>query len=221
MRLRSIPPVTSTGSNRRKTSAPLQGLAHISLGRYMSDMKNRRKNEDDDAWDITRFARSEFNRKPNRKMTVPLVSDTMQEFNDRVALFDDYNEEGDFAIQLQFSGIEFLSDAFTSCSIGSARKSYFIPVHFINNKKESYLLLTTAGDIFEYEVVRDINNCCTGNCFIGNSGKKISKPGEMEFCSNRLFRNEAYIPKILETHDWLTMNVVLTDTLIIVTYKKR
>ncbi len=174
-------------------------------------MMRKRKNENDEAWDITRFARSEFNRKSGGKMSAPVMTATTQKINDRITFVDDYNEKGDFAIVLQLSGTELLSETFTRCSIESIRQSYFIPVHYNNNEKETYLLLSTAGDIFEYEVVRDINNCCTGNCFIGNAREKTLKSGEKEFCSNRLYRNEAFIPKLLETFNWLTMEVVIKE----------
>jgi hypothetical protein len=221
MRLRSIPPVTSTGSDRSKTTSPFRGLAHVSIGRYASDKVKRRKSEDENDWDVSRFARSEFNRKSGGKIPAPVISDITRKINDSIAFVDDYNEKGDFAILLQLHGIALLGDTFTTCSTQSTRQNYFIPVHYNNKEVESYLLLSTAGDIFEYEIVRDINNCCTGNCFIGKAGKKISKPGEKEFCSNRLFRNEVFIPKLLEKFNWRTMEVVIKEGSIVVTYKKK
>jgi hypothetical protein len=221
MRLRSIPPVTSTGNNRSKTPAPFRGLAQVSIGRYVSDRAKRMKNADENSWDVSRFARSEFNRKSGGKLPAPVISDTIRKINDSITLVDDYNEKGDFAILLQLHGITLLGDTFTTCSTESTRQIYFIPVLYNNKAVESYLLLSTAGDIFEYEIVRDINNCCTGSCFIGNPGKKISKPGDKEFCSNRLFRNEVFIPKLLETFNWRTMEVVIKDGCMIVTYKKK
>ena len=44
MKIRTIPPITSTGSNRNRvlnSSARLAGLANKSIGRYMSDMKKK------------------------------------------------------------------------------------------------------------------------------------------------------------------------------------
>ena len=68
MRIRSIPPVTSTGGNRGKTKVHLDGLAHMSMGRYMSEMAKKRDSEEaDTSWDITKFSKSDFNRKSEKK----------------------------------------------------------------------------------------------------------------------------------------------------------
>ena len=135
-------------------------------------------------------------------------------------LFEDYNEGGDFAIILQFNGIECLSDVFTTNTNELLQRSFLIPVSCRISEQGSYLLLTTTGDIFEYEVVRDIKLCCLGECFMGHTQKRITETGEKEFCPNRLFRDEAYIPKLLETYDSLTMHVELKDHRVIVTYKR-
>lgn len=53
MRLRAIPTITSTGNNRRKAPTSLNGLAHMSLGRFISEReKSRRHEEGYDTWDL-------------------------------------------------------------------------------------------------------------------------------------------------------------------------
>jgi hypothetical protein len=221
MRPRCIPPITSTGKNRRKTPVLLNGLAHMSLGRYMSEMaKNRKNGEDYESWSVTKYAKSEFNRKSNKKPISHFCSDSDRKIGCLINTFDDYNEEGDFAISLQFDGIEFLSDVVTTYSDEPAQCSFLLPVSTIRKEKESYLLLTTIGDIFEYEVVRNIQHCCIGDCFMGHSKKAMSKTGEKEFCPNRLFRGEAYIPELMTIYDSTSMHVVLKNNCVIVTYKK-
>jgi len=59
MGVRSIPPITSTGSNRRKISACFNGLAGMSIGRYIDKKKSE---EDDESWDITKHSKSDFNK---------------------------------------------------------------------------------------------------------------------------------------------------------------
>ena len=195
MGVRSIPPITSTGSNRRKTSARFDGLAHMSIGRYMSEMAKNRKAEEDESWNITKYSKSDFNRKSKKKIMTPIIYDTERKINCIIDMFDDYNEEGDFAITLQFSGFKFSSDTFNRVDNHNNTRCYFIPIGF--QEKEPYLYLTTIGDIFEYEVV---------------SYKRYV---------DRLFSNEVYIPKLLQTYDSLSMNVVLKDNCVIVTYKKK
>jgi len=218
MRIRSIPPITSTGKNRSIIPATLPGLAHMSIGRYMSERTKNRKEEEYDSWDITKHAKSEFNRKSKNGISTSIIPIVERKIDCRIELIDDYNEEGDFAVVLKFNEIEFLSDNFTAYSNKSNQSSYFIPL-FYNNNNEYYLLLTTVGDIFEFEIVRDIDQCSIEDCFMGHAKKAISKTGEKEFCPNRLFRDEAYIPKLLEAYDSLSMNVVLKDNCVIVTYK--
>ncbi|MEI7980407.1 MAG: hypothetical protein WCI71_02055 [Bacteroidota bacterium] len=133
---------------------------------------------------------------------------------------ENYNEKGDFAISLRFNGVEILSDDIATYGGEGSRCSFLVPVFFVNREKESYLMLTTVGDIFEFEIVRDIRYCCIGDCFLGYTKKGTSETGEKEFCPNRLFRDEAYIPDLLTTYDSLSMNVVVADSRVIVTYKK-
>ena len=221
MKVRSIPPITSTGKNRRKTPALLQGLAHVSVGRYMFEMARSRKNEEgNEAWSVAKYARSEFNHKPEKKAKAPVHDDFEHRITCQAEMFEDYNADGDFAISLQFKGIEFSGTVVSTYADQHPRRCFMIPVSCKNIEKESYLLLTTIGDIFEYEVVRDVKQCCVGKCFMGHTEKRVTETGEKEFCPNRLFRDEAYIPKLLDAYDSLTMKVVIKDHCVIVTYKK-
>jgi hypothetical protein len=125
----------------------------------------------------------------------PIIYVTERKINCIIDMFDDYNEEGDFAITLQFSGFEFSSDKFNRLDYHNNTRCYFISIGF--QEKVPYLYLTTIGDIFEYEIV---------------SYKRHV---------DRLFSDEVYIPKLLQTYDSLSMNVVLKDNCVIVTYKKK
>jgi hypothetical protein len=195
MRTSCIPPITSTGSNRRRTPARLDGLAHVSIGRFMSEMERNRKTEDDnETWSVTKYARSDFNQKSKKEETTPYIYDTEQKINCITHTFDDYNEEGDFVITLEFSGFEFSGDTFNRIDFHNNTCCYFIPVRF--QGKEACLYLTTIGDIFEYEVV--------------------SYKGSV----TRFFSDEDFIPELLQTYDSSSMRVELAGNYIIITYKK-
>ena len=196
MRPRSIPPITSTGINRKKTSARLEGLAHMSLGRYMSEMsKNNKADEDGETFDLSKYTRSDFNKKSGKKTATTSRFDTRHEKIECIIdMLDDFNEEGDFAISLQFSGIEIAPGKFNRID-NSNTCSYFTAVDY--NGKAAFLILTTIGDIFEYEVVSNIKNM------------------------DRFFGEEAYIPKLLYAYDSFSMNVELKNSCVIITYKKK
>ena len=74
MRPRCIPPVTSTGRNRKRKPVLLHGLAHMSIGRYMSEMSHGIKKENDfESWNLTKHTKSDFNRKSKNRPTIPIV----------------------------------------------------------------------------------------------------------------------------------------------------
>ena len=132
MRPRGIPPLTSTGKNRRKTPALLNGLAHMPLGRYMSEMAKIRKNEEDnESWSVAKYTKSDFTWKSKKETTKPFIYEPDRKITSSIDMVDDYNEDGDFAISLQFTGIEFLSDLVTTYSNESARHCFLIPVSYI------------------------------------------------------------------------------------------
>jgi hypothetical protein len=195
MRLHSIPPITSTGSDRRKTKARLDGLAHMSLGRYMSEREqDKRANDNHESWIAGKYARSDFNQKPEKKIVSSSGYANEQKISCIIDMSDDYNENGDFAITLQFIGFEYSDKKFSRIELPNKIRCYFIPVCF--REKEAYLYLTTVGDIFEYEVVS----------YKGNPA--------------RFFSDEGYIPELLQTHDSTSMQVELVDNYVRVTYTK-
>ena len=221
MRPRCIPPVTSTGKNRKRKPVLLHGLAHMSIGRYMSEMANDIKKENDiESWNLTKHAKSDFNRKSKNRPATPIVYINEQKISCNLIMTDDYNGEGDFAISLQFDGIELFTNTIADHFTESRMSSYLIPVSYQRGNKGSHLLLTTVGDIFEYEIVRDFDHCSMKDCFPGKAGKNISAICQKEFCPNRLFRDEAYIPELLQTYDSMSMNVGFKDACVVVTYKK-
>ncbi len=222
MKVRGIPPLTSTGRNRRATPAPLNGLAHMSLGRYMSEMaRHQRKEEAAESWSVPKYSRPDVNRKHLKQKTVPVIYSIDHKITCIVKMHNDYNEEGDFAISLHFHGIKFASEIVSTCFDEARHRCFLIPVYYSDKAKESSLFLTTIGDIFEFEIVLDINDCCVSDCFLGHTKKAILKNGEKEFCFNRLFRDEAYIPELLQKYDPLSMNAIIKDSNVIVTYKRK
>lgn len=183
-RIRSIPPITSTGSRVRNTSAPLSGLANISIGRYMSEMK--KKNEKDDNFDITKFSKSDFNKKTPSKSTSNIKYEKSEPINcDKTII-----KEKELKVTLEFSGFNFLQEKFKYLE---ATESFFIPVDY---KEDSYLTLTTNGDIIEFEIIYK------------------------EYNFNRSYRDEIYIPELVKIYK-STMNVTLEDKKVIITYKKK
>ena len=172
----------------RNPDARLAGLANISLGRYISEMK-KQSEEDDKSFDITKFSKSDFNKQTIQKKTTPFIPD--EPITCVVDIIEPFNGN-DFAIVLRFNNVEFLSDTFNKID---APNSYMIPVNC--KGKSSYLFIKTTGDIFEYEIVYS------------------------EKAGVRLFYDESYVPKLLKEYNSLSMEVVLNDEIVIVTYKKR
>ena len=183
-RLSSIPPITSTGKNRRKTAASFDGLAHISIGRYMSE-KNR--NIENESWDITKYSKSVFNQKSKNK------NHNVHKIKCVVDILDEYNDDDDFAIILTFSGFDFLSSKFDKSYKNDC--SFYTKVSY--QEATAYLVLTTIGDIFEYEVISDMKS------------------------DKRFFNDEIYIPNLLCNHDPLSMNVEMKNSCLIVSYKRK
>ncbi|MEI6747693.1 MAG: hypothetical protein ACOYMF_14870 [Bacteroidales bacterium] len=154
MRPRSIPPITSTGTNRRKTAARLDGLAHMSIGRYMS---MRRNSDEDESWNITKHVKPDFNKKSKKKISKPIIYDTERKFHCIIDVIDDYNGEGDFGIIMEFNGFKFLDSRFNRTDCGNNSPSYIIAVNYREN--ETYLYLTTNGGMFEYGINNTLDDC--------------------------------------------------------------
>lgn len=185
-KIRSIPPITSTGSRVKNHSAPLSGLANISIGRYMSEMKKRNEDNDQD-FNIGKYSKSEFNKKTPEKSQSPCKDLEIKPIVcDKTILKDK-----ELKIILEFSGFNFLQSSFRYLE---TTKSFFIPIEY---KDDSYLTLTTNGDIFEYEI------------------------NYKECNFNRYHRDEIYIPELLTIYDSSTMNTTIKDKNIIITYKKK
>ena len=158
MRVRSIPPITSTGSNRRKEPARLDGLAHMSIGRYMS--AKRKSEEDNDSWDISKYSKSDFNNRTRRNPAKPSVNKP-EEIKSVTDILHNYNEEGDLAIIIEFNGFEFLSSTFDKTALNPDTFHYYIPVNF--NKKMSSLYLASTGGYFEYKINKAADDCLFGD----------------------------------------------------------
>jgi hypothetical protein len=221
MKVRSIPPITSTGRNTRKTAILHPGLANMSLGRYMSEMARIRKNEDGgEAWGVANFVKSEFNRRPEKKPVQPPPFFSRQNISAKVTLSEHSSEADDYTISLMFAGLVLAGGQVSPYQGELGKPAFMIPVSPGIRDKESYLLLTTIGDIFDYEVVRDVKQCCLGKCLAGYVEQERPGAREKAFCPNRLFRGETYIPGLLEHFDPMSMQVKVQDNLIIVTYLK-
>ena len=194
MKPRSIPPITSTGINRSNQPAKLQGLAHMSLGRYMSEVaKNKRAEEENETWHIPKYTNSGFTEKKKIKDIKQVKHNTLPAINCIISMIDDYDMEGNFAIEMQCKGFEFMSTQFER--IENSSLCYTIPIEYL--KKPATLCIMTVGDIFEYEIV-------------SYNGKIV-----------RICCDEVYIPKLLQTFDSLSMQVLLKDNCVIVTYKRK
>ncbi|NVO02709.1 MAG: hypothetical protein HXX09_08370 [Bacteroidetes bacterium] len=191
MRGRGIPPITSTGSNRNSTPARFDGLAHMSLGRYMS--LNKRSEENDDSWSVPKFSKSDFNLKSKQEVAKPKSDKKEQKIKSIVDVLDNYNEDGDLAIIIEFSGFEFSNTTFTKVDCKSDSSSFSIPINY--KEKESQLFITTSEGFFKYRIKKSQYNC--------------------------LYKDDIFIPKLLKEYDSLSMTATLKNNWIIVTYKKR
>lgn len=222
MRVRGIPPITSTGVNRRKSPARFDGLAHMSIGRYMSERARNIKEEEHDSWNIEKFAKSAFNNKSEKKASKPAIYVAGPKINCSVSIIESY-KESDIAITLKFNDIVFLGDSQPLNSTGIQGTAFFIPVSINKSLEVLFLKLTTIGDIFEYEIVRDIKYCACSdeNCFAHMNAKSGFESKEKKFCPNRIFCDEVFIPSLLEKYNPLSMRVLLKENTVVVTYKNK
>lgn len=190
MRVPGIPPITSTGSNRSKTLARLDGLAHMSLGRYMSI--KRKEEEECESWNITKHVKSDFNKKSEKRKPAPVKYKTEQ-IKSIIDVFHNYNDEGDLAIILEFSGFEFLSSTFNRINNKDETLCYAIPISI--KGKKTRLILKTTRDIFEYKINKTADDDLNGD--------------------------DIHIPELLQDYDSLSMTAALKNNWVIVTYKKK
>jgi hypothetical protein len=128
----------STGGNRVKNpSAPLAGLANISIGKY----KSQQHKEGEDSFDMKKFSKSDFN-KPLKNEP----KETIYKFEpircNKTVLKDD-----DLSIILEFSGINFSQSNFKFLE---TTNTFFTTVDY--KDKGSYLTLTITEDIFEFSI---------------------------------------------------------------------
>ena len=196
--LRSIPPITSTGNKRRKEPARLDGLAHMSLGRYIAERRGSSfgmgsmERDSEDSWDVSKHI---YNKKPERKPARTICYEP--KIKCITDVIEDFNSDRDLGVILQFRGFKFLSNTFAKGKkdYGSNSCVYFIPVSY--KGKEAYLILSTTGDIFESEVV-------------------LQRKGV-----NQLFSDEIYIPELMETYNSLSMEVIKKNGLTIISYKRK
>lgn len=195
--VRSIPPITATGSERRKKPARLQGLGHMSLGRYLAERRGEgfgggMGSMQGGSYDISQHVVKKSKIKP--KITAVNYDPKIECISD---VIEDYNSEGDLGVVLDFKGLEFLSDTFNKSKKYSGEDAcvYFTPVSFKN--KEARLMLSTRGDIFESEVVPQRKGV------------------------NQIFSDEAHIPELTEAYDPLSMEVIQKNGLTIISYKKQ
>jgi hypothetical protein len=188
--VKSIPPITATGKERRKKPARLQGLGHMSLGRYLAERRGEgfgggMGNMQGSSYDISQHIVKQAKSKP-KPATVRYES----EIGCIPDIIEGYPSDEHLGVILEFKGLHFLSDTFTE-----HKGVYFTPVSFKN--KEARLMLSTMGDILESEVV----------------------PQRKEI--NQIFSDETHIPKLTETYDPSSMEVVRKNGLIIISYKKQ
>lgn len=109
---------------------------------------------------------------------------------------EDYNDQEDLGLILQYSGIELPRGPFIKSRVnyGADNIVFFLPVRY--GVKVASLILSTFGDIFESQV----------------AAKKDVNP---------FFREELYLPPLATTHDPKSMTVKRKNNLVIVSYKLR
>lgn len=191
--VRSIPPITATGSERRKKPARLQGLGHMSLGRYLAERRGEGfgggTGFQGSSYDISQHVVKKAKNKP--RTTTIRYEPKIECISD---VIEGYNSDGDLGIILEFKGLNFLNEDFTKKLSGKNECVYHSPVSFRN--KEALLILSTAGNVLEYEVLPQRRG------------------------ANQLFSDKAHVPKLTEAYDPLSMEVLQKNGLIIVNYKK-
>ena len=138
---RSIPPITSTARTVKNPNARLAGLANMSLGRYMSERKH--ENDEENDFDITKYSKSEFNKKSEIKKEIYHISPKIISHN-----IDIYDENDKFTIILEFIGFNYLSSEFIK--INDNEFNYHIPINFNENKTNLNLILTE--NTLEYKI---------------------------------------------------------------------
>ena len=143
--LRSIPPITSTG-RKVNPNAKLSGLAHMSIGRYMSERKLEKEDGD---WDITKHSKSIFNKK--------IVKDTPKIILEPINCDKIVKKGNDLIITLDFKGIKLSFD------------NNSILVNY--NGIVSDLILTTSGDIFEISIENKTNKYFQDEIYIPELSK--------------------------------------------------
>ena len=185
-KIRSIPPITSTANKVRNPNARLAGLANISIGRYMSEMKKQEDKDSNDEFDISKFSKSDFNKKTTVKTETknPIYEFEPVDCNKTII------KEDDLTIILEFSGIKFSHNKFKFLE---TTNTFFITVDY--TEKGSYLTITIIEDIFEFSVFYK------------------------EFGTNRVYRDELYIPELLNKYKEKSMNMKIEDNKIIIEYR--
>ena len=151
MRKSSIPTITSTGRNRvRNPSAPLSGLANISIGRYMSEIKKRNESEDKDSFDFSKFAKADYNQKSQNKPMSPIINDI-----DMIESAVTITENGKITVIIQFTGVEFSGSTIFDKINNTATTNSNMILH-----------LSTTGDILDYSITRGDKNLYINELFI-------------------------------------------------------
>lgn len=200
-RIRSIPPITSTGRQRREQPARLEGLANMSLGRWISEKRGsfggRAGEQARDSWDPSKH----LYKRPERRKPLPGPVRYEPRAEYLMDIVRGYDTKGNLGVLLQFRGLRFLEGTFTQSrkSYGEDARVFYTRVEY--SGREAFLILSTMGDILELEVVPQRKG-------IG-----------------RLFDDEVFIPthipKFLERYDPSSMEVVLRNGLIVIDYGRK
>ncbi len=141
--LRSIQPRTSTSNRVLNPNAKLSGLAHMSIGRYMSQ-QNREENH----WNVPTY---ETITPPKPKIQPKIIPNKIECIIEKM---ENYDCNDGYSISLDFKGICFKNNTFKKSS--KSDNSYYIEITY--NNKDVYLFITTTSDIFEIEIVLSEKN---------------------------------------------------------------
>jgi len=193
-RLRSIPPITSTGG-KRNPNARFPGLAQISLGRYLTERRDG----------IGSFGNSEPLTSSEKRYTVYKPKKQMKKAQYQPPIEYDLEkmEYGEYLLliltfigQLSFTGNFTRSGKDYKEVYGQYAPVYYTSVQYGSEGKEGFLILSTIGDVLESEVVPQ-------------------KKG-----INRLFYDEKIIPELNGSYNPLSMVARVNNGIVTLNYSR-
>ena len=170
------------------------GLAHVSLGRYMSERRGssfRTRDTDDDSWKLSEHVFKKTGAKSTRAIHYELEIECTKD------VIEDFNSKGDLGVILQFKGFNFFGNQFTKHERDCEPNLcvYSIPINY--KEKDAELILSTQGNVLESKVQLRMGD------------------------SKSLFSDKTVIQETIETYNPLSMDVKQTNGVTIISYKRK